>query len=156
MIWIVIFVISALAVALWSIQRNSRPVVHLPSLSTHTNDPAPKEWLKFEFEGQPISRITDAYTMYTAKRYKEHCTEKLLSFQEVIQSADGLLTINMKHGLKEVEMRVSGLSEDTVAAIGEVVRQVNPPYEEGELAYRGWARRNARQRYMRSIGRWRS
>lgn len=69
---------------------------------------------------------------------------------------NGVVTIDMKEGLKRVEMRVLNVPEDLAQRIGAEVAKVSPPFEEGELEYRIQARKNARQRHMRSIGRWKS
>lgn len=127
--------------------------IHGPAVldAEGTND-----WLKFECEGKPLLPGGDAYTWYTANRFKELCATRLAPFQDAVKAADGVVTVNMKQGLREVEMRASGIPDDLAQSIGKVVSQVSPPLEAGELEYRMQARKNARQRHMRSIGRWRS
>lgn len=154
--WLVVFVVAGgLAVYRYANRRRQQfqGEERIPSTSANTTDRA---WLKFEFESAPLSRIVDTYTRYTANRFKEHCEVQLEPYKDVVLESGGLITVNMKRGLRDVELRLSGLPDDLGVTICDIVRHVQPPLEEGELAYRAMERRNARQRYMRSLGRWKS
>lgn len=154
--WMILIGVAAIVAFNWFIGQGKKSVPSIGAAPPKRDEPGGEEWLKFEFESAPLSRISDAYTLYTANRFKEHCIAQLAPYKDPVKGAGGVVTVNMKHGLKTVELRASDLPDDLIASICEVVRQVQPPYEEGELAYRAMERRNARQRYMRSIGRWKS
>jgi hypothetical protein len=154
--WLILIVILAVVGLNWFIAQSKKPIQQASVMPAEVEDSSSGEWLKFEFDGAPLSRISDGYTLYTAKRFKDHCIEQLAPHKEAVVKAGGVVTVNIKRGLKTVDLRASDLPDELIATICEIVRHVQPPYEEGELEYRAMERRNAKQRYMRSIGRWKS
>lgn len=154
--WLIVIGVIAVIGFNWFIIQSKKPIQQVQAIPPAVEDSSGSDWLKFEFEGAPLSKINDAYTLYSANRFKDHCIAQLEPHKDEVIKAGGVVTVNMKRGLKTVDLRASGLPDELIASICEVVRHVQPAYEEGELAYRAMERRNAKQRYMRSIGRWKS